>query len=290
MKKTILTFLFSVFVFSFFAVNCTAAPSMPIVKKGSKGTATYALQLLLKSKGYNINADGIAGTKTVNAIGKFQTSKGLTCDKIAGEKTFSAITPTLKINSSGDAVKALQYLLFKKFGFPLECTGYFGSNTYNCLKSFQKYVGITVDGIAGKTTWRYLLGYKSINLYSGGVSATTSKADIAINKAYSLIGSTAYDGLCQRFVRICFEDAGITGYADNALAAWYKWGISSSRTNIPKGAVVYFKTSSSYGHAGIYLGDGYVIHAVDTVKKESFSAMCSKYTFIGWGYQGGYKL
>lgn len=152
----------------------------------------------------------------------------------------------------------------------------------------NKSVNVTsVSGSWGKTTYSGKTGW--IHLDYATKTTASSRATTAINSAKAKLGSKAYSGYCQKFVRVCFESAGIYGSASSAIAAWNQWKQSTSKTNIPVGACVYFKTSSQYGHVGIYIGNGQVIHAVSTVKTESLTSMCSKYTYLGWGYQGGVK-
>lgn len=58
------------------------------VKNGSKGSNVKTLQNNLNAAiNAGLTADGIAGTKTVNAIKKFQTKYGLTADGIYGKKS-----------------------------------------------------------------------------------------------------------------------------------------------------------------------------------------------------------
>ena len=59
-------------------------PSWPVIAMGQYGINVRALQLLLKQKGYNINADGDFGQLTKNAVISFQSSHGLTADGEAG--------------------------------------------------------------------------------------------------------------------------------------------------------------------------------------------------------------
>lgn len=67
-------------------------PFTSIVKAGTKGTETGIVQFKLNSLGYNCGiADGVAGSKTVNAIKQFQKAKGLTVDGIAGKNTFAKL-------------------------------------------------------------------------------------------------------------------------------------------------------------------------------------------------------
>lgn len=66
-------------------------------KYGSRGSEVRTIQDKLKRWGYyNGSVDGIYGTQTVSAVKKFQQKNGLTADGIAGPKTLSA----MGINSS----------------------------------------------------------------------------------------------------------------------------------------------------------------------------------------------
>ena len=71
-----------------------------ISRYGSSGEEVKQIQKKLKEWGYyNGNVDGIYGTKTFNAVKKFQSQNGLNVDGIAGEKTLAA----LGINSSNNS-------------------------------------------------------------------------------------------------------------------------------------------------------------------------------------------
>lgn len=59
---------------------------------GSRGSEVTAIQQKLAELGYNVgSADGIFGTGTKNALIEFQKSNRLTADGIAGEKTLAAL-------------------------------------------------------------------------------------------------------------------------------------------------------------------------------------------------------
>lgn len=116
-----------------------------------------------------------------------------------------------------------------------------------------------------------------------------SKADLIVEKGLSLKGSHEYDNYCQRFVRVCYEAAGIYAQAASAKEACEKWKISDNMNNIPRGAAVYYKGSGEYGHVGIATGNGNIIHAANGVKVEGLEYCDKKYVFIGWGWHGGSK-
>lgn len=66
--------------------------------------------------------------------------------------------PTLRKGSKGSYVTLLQTLLLNR-GYQLPkfgADGDFGNETLAAVKQFQKDWGLTVDGVVGKTTWKYL--------------------------------------------------------------------------------------------------------------------------------------
>lgn len=114
-----------------------------------------------------------------------------------------------------------------------------------------------------------------------------SGVDIIVQQALDLKGCHAYDNYCQRFVRECYERAGIKASAASAAEAYSKWCVSNSMDNIPKGAAVYFKGTNAYGHVGIYTGNGNIVHAANGVRVQSLEYCAKKYLFLGWGWHGG---
>ncbi|GAB6890032.1 peptidoglycan-binding protein [Geobacillus sp. FSL K6-0789] len=66
---------------------------------------------------------------------------------------------TLKRGDRNDYVKTLQSWLYKAGFNPGGIDGVYGANTEKAVKEFQKKVGITADGIAGKQTYQALQEY-----------------------------------------------------------------------------------------------------------------------------------
>ena len=65
----------------------------PLLKRGSRGAYTRYLQQLLESKMIPVSGiDGIFGSKTENAVRRFQQDNGLTVDGIVGTNTWNALT------------------------------------------------------------------------------------------------------------------------------------------------------------------------------------------------------
>ena len=75
---------------------------MTLSKYGSRGDEVRQIQTRLKELGYNPGTiDGIYGTNTQNAVKSFQRDKGLSADGIAGPKTLKALGITSGSSSSG---------------------------------------------------------------------------------------------------------------------------------------------------------------------------------------------
>ena len=126
-----------------------------------------------------------------------------------------------------------------------------------------------------------------------------------INFARSKIHSSAYNGYCQKFVKECYEAAGIYSNvsAGSANEAKRMWRVSNDLNNIPVGACIYFKDAEGggFGHVAIYLGNDRMIHTVKGVyssgnsniayvEETSLSYFKNKGKVECWGYQAGYDI
>lgn len=93
-------------VFSFFTFQREIAAYTASLKQGSSGQEVKDIQQKLKDMGYYTSAvDGVYGSKTVEAVKKFQKAKGLTADGIVGSQTLSA----LGITNKSSAVSAAKF-------------------------------------------------------------------------------------------------------------------------------------------------------------------------------------
>ena len=70
--------------------------------------------------------------------------------------------PTIRLNSNGNFVYILQYLL-NHYGYNLSVDGRFGVRTQNAVKDFQRNNNLTQDGIVGRNTWNALLNLNPAN-------------------------------------------------------------------------------------------------------------------------------
>lgn len=85
--KRILTVVLSIIL-----ILCCTVSVQSLSKIGSRGDEVRQIQTVLKNQGYYTgNVDGIYGTITKNAVIAFQKNNGLTADGIAGTKTLKAL-------------------------------------------------------------------------------------------------------------------------------------------------------------------------------------------------------
>lgn len=164
------------------------------LRRGSQGPDVVQMQVMLNRIGQNypaiprVTADGIFGQQTENAVRAFQRIFNLTEDGIVGKSSwyqmvrlyvgvtrlaelesegqrFAGISwqapASLQSGSSGQSVRQLQYMLNVVAQFvnsipTVAEDGIFGEATQNAVRAFQRFAGLTVDGVVGPATWNAL--------------------------------------------------------------------------------------------------------------------------------------
>lgn len=122
-----------------------------------------ALQVALGARGYyGGTIDGVYGRRTARGVRRFQRSRGLLVDGIAGPQTKRALgrlgrprlgRRVLRHGRVGFDVSQLQFRL-AWHGFPSGTfDGGFGPRTEIALRRFQRWARIGVDGVAGPATF-----------------------------------------------------------------------------------------------------------------------------------------
>lgn len=133
----------------------------------SKQIIAEGQQHSINFTGVSITTDGIWGSKTkANAIRCVQNAMnldygaGLKVDGIWGSKSNAALgSHTVRKGETQYMVTALEILLMLRGYQPngVECPGVFGSGLEAAVKAYQAAAGLTVDGIAGKNTFKSLM-------------------------------------------------------------------------------------------------------------------------------------
>ena len=169
-----------------------------VLSTGASGSAVEQVQFWLNTLAQydsaipSVKVDGVFGTATANAVRAFQRKYGLTVDGIVGQTTWKELydeflsiqsdngTPNaypgtpLREGASGQNVRLVQFWLkiARTVYTSLESVtvdGKFGAGTAAAVRRFQRYFGLTADGVVGRTTWNSLYGRASQLRSSGPV-------------------------------------------------------------------------------------------------------------------------
>ena len=177
-----------------------AYPGTPL-RKGASGQNVRLVQFWLKiartvyASLHSLTVDGRFGASTEAAVKKFQSYFGLTSDGIVGRTTWNKLYEVyndiankllsaslrpgeypgvLRNGSSGTAVRELQFYLYLLSAYEssipaVSIDGRFGASTEAAVRAYQRFAGLTVDGVVGHTTWNSLYGKASALRTSGPV-------------------------------------------------------------------------------------------------------------------------
>ena len=156
-----------------------------VLRTGSRGGAVEQLQFWLNTISQyvasipSVSVDGNFGSRTAAAVRAFQRRYGLAVDGVVGEATWNAIyaqffsiqsdngTPNaypgtaLRQGDEGQNVRLVQFWLkiartvYAALNNPT-VDGQFGAATKRAVEAFQRYFGLTADGVVGRTTWNKL--------------------------------------------------------------------------------------------------------------------------------------
>ena len=252
----------------------------PTLEKGDENESVAALQNRLMDLGYLDIDDATMyfGSATQYAVELFQRQHELQQDGIAGVQTLLMIYDdtakpyTLLEGTRGTDVDSLQRQL-ERMGYLDKVTGYYGTETVEAVKAFQKRNGLTVDGKTGEHTLDKI--YSPDAKASPDVEAQErSRANILkmvetakaqLGKPYVLgnEGPNSFD--CSGLVYYCLKAAGSSRGRYNA-AGYSKvtdWEKIESMNDMEIGDLMFFWSSSKgkVGHVAIYVGGGMMIDA-----------------------------
>ena len=171
------------------------------LREGSSGQNVRLVQFWLKiarsvySSLNNVTVDGRFGAATTAAVKRFQTYFGLTSDGVVGRTTWNKLYEVyndiankllsaslrpgeypgvLRRGSTGTAVRELQFYLYLMSAYEssipaVSIDGSFGAATENAVRAYQRFAGLTVDGVVGRATWDSLYSRASGLRQSGPV-------------------------------------------------------------------------------------------------------------------------
>lgn len=176
------------------SAESTTTASVQGLGVGARGDAVLALQNALISRGITVvgGADGVFGSKTLEALNAFRAGVGLPSSDTVDTATAVALglqtaaTTGLTRGSRGAAVVELQNALIAAGHTPNGgADGIFGGGTETALRAFQTAAGLPVTGLVDEAT--------SARLLAGGGDATT--VSVAPATAAPAIDLSAISGL-----------------------------------------------------------------------------------------------
>lgn len=150
-------------------------PGQPTIAPGATGDVVRRLQRALRrTPNLGVAIDGIYGPVTETAVVSFQKADSLSPDGIVGPITWGALPdggpmPLLAIDSTGQVVIDLQTVLTDgapgQWGvIPQGIDGDFGPHTQASVEAFQRWGGVSTDGVVGDQTWAVSLRAVSATL------------------------------------------------------------------------------------------------------------------------------
>jgi peptidoglycan hydrolase-like protein with peptidoglycan-binding domain len=147
----------------------------PTISLGATGDAVKRLQRALRrTPNEGLRVDGVFNAQLETAVKEFQQGAGLAADGVVGPLTWAALPdggpmPILRLGSTGAVVSSLQNLLTNGaqgqwIVTPQGIDGSFGPHTKASVEAFQKWGGVTADGVVGDQTWAVSLHAASATL------------------------------------------------------------------------------------------------------------------------------
>ncbi len=218
------------------------------------------------------------GPATKYAVQLFQRQHNLLQDGWAGAQTLALIYSdeaqkyTLLEGTSGTDVDNFQRQL-KALGYLSKITGYYGTETIEAVKAFQKENGLSADGKAGQKTFDMInsddakqsptLAKQARSKANIDTMIATAKKQLGDKYILGNEGPNSFD--CSGLVYYCLKEAGSNRRRLNA-AGYSKvsdWQNIKSYSDLKKGDLIFFynNSKSKIGHVGIYIGGGEMVDA-----------------------------
>lgn len=265
-------------------------------EKGSEGEDVLDIQKRLMTLGY-LSLDeptSYYGNATRDAVRFFQRQHALEQDGIIGNATYALLMSdearpyVMMEGAEGDDIEVFQDMLYD-LGYlsRSQVTGYYGTDTVEAVKKFQKRNKLSQDGKAGEKTIEMINSADARVSYTkekeieeekkkeakeaakktveGRIDSMIKVAKSQLGKPYVLgaKGPDSYD--CSGFVYYCLRKANV--YCRRLNAAGYSrtdsWKKITSMSDLKKGDLIFFSSDDdkSVGHVGIYIGSGEMIDA-----------------------------
>ena len=275
----------------------TPSPTPEIrIEKGAEGEDVMSLQKRLMELGYLAIDEPTSyfGNATKAALKLFQRQHELQQDGICGAETIEMIYAedaqpyVMKEGEEGEDIQSFQEQLVE-LGYldSDQVTSYYGTDTVDAVKDFQRRNYLTKDGKAGEKTLeainspdarvsytkeQEIIAEKKKQAALARASSAAGRIDKLINAAKKqlgdpyILGKSGPDSFdCSGLVVYCLRQANVYTRRLNAagLSKTSSWKKITDLSDVQRGDLLFFKSddSNSIGHVGIYIGGGEMIDA-----------------------------
>jgi peptidoglycan hydrolase-like protein with peptidoglycan-binding domain len=217
------------------------------------------LQAALTDWGQDLPWTGYFGSRTSAALAAMQAAAGLPPTGTLDPATLARLGlaqggPVLGFGSAGPDVQALQRALTRA-GYGVAATGRVGPFTEGLIRAFQHDHGRQVSGTVT------LYDVESVLAGSGREAVVvTAVEQLGDPYAWGGAGPGGFD--CSGLVSYVFAQDGLN-LPHSSYSQWTD-GAAVGPGALQPGDLVFFTTyASGPSHVGIYVGDGYFVHAAD---------------------------
>ena len=219
------------------------------------------------------------GPATKDAVQRFQRQHELQQDGIAGADTLArSYSQTRQRNTRclegtrGTDVDNFQRQL-KSLGYLSKITGYYGTETVDAVKAFQKENGLHADGKAGQQTFDMInsddakqsptLAKEARRKANVNTMIATAKKQLGDRYILGNEGPNSFD--CSGLVYYCMKEAGSNRRRLNAAgySGVSDWEKITSMSQLKAGDLIFYynNSRSKVGHVAIYIGSGMQVDA-----------------------------
>jgi peptidoglycan hydrolase-like protein with peptidoglycan-binding domain len=192
----------------------------PAQSLGNRGADVKAIQSLLRARAVPVVYDGVFSADTRDGVLAFQAARGLPRTGVVDGATWARLVPIVGPGSSREPVLTLQRQLNEKRAAGLTLSGTWDAATETAVRAFERHVGLTVDGRADATFWRYLVAHFDLPRFSTAglcdYTPSVANANWGTGAAIGQVEAAAASMVAKGYGRVALGNVGLEHGGDIA--------------------------------------------------------------------------